>query len=260
MSHTLATLNASIAQIIISTSDISPRHSLDNHPALINGITTLSKTFDEFVKEIHRVEANFLVDRTHRFCSIFDDLLSSIEKFVKNERDLTSKQNIPQLCSRLGEINEEILRQIDPKFDTTVDYREKLLVVGKSVANTTAVYVLKGKEIAGNINEPTLINEIISRATQCALATSQLVACTKVICRKTKRTNEKIFFSDRCSDHFQSVVSRTTDRIDSKRHTFDRISSSNLLFVVEHRRTFSKRFNKRCTNSSTEFERIFTSN
>lgn len=182
LSQNLATLNASIAQIINSTSDISPRHSLDNHPALINGITTLNKTFDEFVKEIHRAEANFLVERLHRFSSIFDDLLNSIENFLKNERDLTSKQNIPQLCSRLGEINEEILRQIDPKFDTTVDYREKLLVVSKSVANTTAVYVLKGKEIAGNINESTLINEIISRATQCALATSQLVACTKVIC------------------------------------------------------------------------------
>ena len=159
-------LNGAIAEILLSTSPL-------------DAVTTLSEQLDVLAKEIFRTEAKFL----HRFLSIFDDLLDALE------RDASSKTNISPLCSRLGELNDEFLRQIEPNVD--VNPREKLLVAAKLVANTTAVYVLKGKEIAGKISEAALINELISRATQCALATSQLVACTKVIAAEGK------FFSSR---------------------------------------------------------------
>lgn len=174
-------ISASLAQIVITTSDIPSHPPLDTPPTLIEALSTMTKQFDEFVQEIQRVEPKFLLDSTQRLCSIFDDLFSSLETLAKNDQETSWKQTLLVLCARLGEMNQEILRQIDEEFDSTTDYQEKLLLNAKSVANTTAVYVLKAKDIASHRNEQALINEIISSATQCALATSQLVACTKVI-------------------------------------------------------------------------------
>lgn len=58
--------------------------------------------------------------------------------------------------------------------------QETLLALAKAVANATASLVLKAKSVAGTTDEPVHQDRVISSATQCALATSQLVACTKV--------------------------------------------------------------------------------
>ena len=84
-------------------------------------------------------------------------------------------------ASRLGEINQDLVRYLTNDLDCSIEYQDRLLSLAKSVANTTALYVLKAKDIATNAHEQRTINEIIATATQCALATSQLVACTKVV-------------------------------------------------------------------------------
>ncbi|CAH0698118.1 unnamed protein product [Spodoptera exigua] len=57
-----------------------------------------------------------------------------------------------------------------------------LLSLAKAVANTTAALVLKAKNVAAQCREDQpLQNSIIAAATHCALATSQLVACAKVV-------------------------------------------------------------------------------
>ncbi|KPJ17353.1 Talin-1 [Papilio machaon] len=57
-----------------------------------------------------------------------------------------------------------------------------LLSLAKAVANTTAALVLKAKNVAAQCkDDQTLQNNIIAAATHCALATSQLVACAKVV-------------------------------------------------------------------------------
>ena len=61
-------------------------------------------------------------------------------------------------------------------------YQETLLALAKAVANATAQLVLKAKNVASTTDDQELQNRVISSATSCALATSQLVACTKVIC------------------------------------------------------------------------------
>lgn len=59
-----------------------------------------------------------------------------------------------------------------------------LLSLAKAVANTTAALVLKAKNVAAQCkDDQPLQNTIIAAATHCALATSQLVACTKVSAR-----------------------------------------------------------------------------
>lgn len=55
-----------------------------------------------------------------------------------------------------------------------------LLGLAKVVANTTAALVLKAKNIAATCDDQAEQNRVIGAATQCALATSQLVACAKV--------------------------------------------------------------------------------
>ena len=55
-----------------------------------------------------------------------------------------------------------------------------LLALAKAVANATAALVLKAKGVAGTCEEQGDRDQVISAATQCALSTSQLVACTKV--------------------------------------------------------------------------------
>lgn len=58
--------------------------------------------------------------------------------------------------------------------------QDTLLSLAKAVANATAALVLKAKNVASKTEDQGLQNRVISSATQCALATSQLVACTKV--------------------------------------------------------------------------------
>ena len=59
--------------------------------------------------------------------------------------------------------------------------QDTLLALAKAVANTTAALVLKAKGVAGQCDNQGDQNAVIGSATQCALATSQLVACTKVV-------------------------------------------------------------------------------
>ena len=59
-------------------------------------------------------------------------------------------------------------------------FQETLIALAKAVANATAQLVLKAKSVASTAEDQELQNRVISSATQCALATSQLVACTKV--------------------------------------------------------------------------------
>ncbi|XP_032062690.1 talin-1-like [Aythya fuligula] len=52
--------------------------------------------------------------------------------------------------------------------------------LAKAVANTATALVLKAKNVAQKTEDSVLQAQVISAATQCALSTSQLVACTKV--------------------------------------------------------------------------------
>ncbi|CAF1239126.1 unnamed protein product, partial [Adineta ricciae] len=184
----LSTINASTAQIIILTSDVNNphRHHDDSNHALSTAISTITNNLNEFCREmdVYRNLVNDktnLPDQTRRLCTVFNELLAYIQTFAENNYDSATRQNVLVTASRLGEISQDLVRRLANDVDCSVEYQEKLLTLAKSVANTTALYVLKAKDIATNVQEQQIVNEIISTATQCALATSQLVACTKVV-------------------------------------------------------------------------------
>ena len=56
-----------------------------------------------------------------------------------------------------------------------------LMNLAKAVANAAAMMVLKAKNVAQVADDTVLQNRVIAAATQCALSTSQLVACAKVM-------------------------------------------------------------------------------
>lgn len=59
-------------------------------------------------------------------------------------------------------------------------FQDVLMNLAKAVANAAAMMVLKAKNVAQFSEDSVLQNRVIAAATQCALSTSQLVACAKV--------------------------------------------------------------------------------
>ena len=59
--------------------------------------------------------------------------------------------------------------------------QDTLIALAKAVASATATLVLKAKEVSNKCESQADKNAVIGSATQCALAASQLVACTKVV-------------------------------------------------------------------------------
>lgn len=71
-------------------------------------------------------------------------------------------------------------------------FQDIMMNLAKAVANAAAMLVLKAKNVAQVAEDTALQNRVITAATQCALSTSQLVACTKVhfiVCRDVDTTD-----------------------------------------------------------------------
>jgi talin len=90
------------------------------------------------------------------------------------------RQNLLNAASRVGEASHQVLSTIGHEDESSRELQDILLGLAKVVANTTAALVLKAKNIAATCDDQTTQNKVIGAATQCALATSQLVACAKV--------------------------------------------------------------------------------
>jgi len=58
--------------------------------------------------------------------------------------------------------------------------QDMLMQLAKAVANAAAALVLRAKNVAQKTEDSAQQNRVIAAATQCALSTSQLVACTRV--------------------------------------------------------------------------------
>ena len=82
-------------------------------------------------------------------------------------------------ATRVGEASHRVLSTIEEEDAVDKEVQDILLGLAKAVANATAALVLKAKNVAATSSDETQ-NRIIAAATQCALATSQLVACAKV--------------------------------------------------------------------------------
>lgn len=114
-----------------------------------------------------------LLDAARKLCFAFTDLLKAAQPQSNQPR-----QNLLNAATRVGEASHHVLTEIG-EYQTN-GTQDTLLGLAKSVANTTAALVLKAKSVASTLH-PNQQTVIITSATKCALATSQLVACTKVV-------------------------------------------------------------------------------
>ena len=89
------------------------------------------------------------------------------------------RANLLGAASKVGEASSAVLSTIDSGHHHQT--QDLLLGLAKAVANTTAALILKAKAVAARCPEEQKQNRVITAATACALATSQLVACAKVV-------------------------------------------------------------------------------
>ncbi|XP_075753787.1 talin-2 isoform X3 [Pelodiscus sinensis] len=147
-------------------------------------ITTISSNLTEMSKGVKLLAA------------LMDDEVGSGEDLLKAARTLAGavsdllkavqptsgepRQTVLTAAGSIGQASGELLRQIGEN-ETDERFQDVLMSLAKAVANAAAMLVLKAKNVAQVAEDMVLQNRVIAAATQCALSTSQLVACAKVV-------------------------------------------------------------------------------
>ncbi|XP_074862365.1 talin-2 isoform X2 [Carettochelys insculpta] len=147
-------------------------------------ITTISSNLTEMSRGVKLLAA------------LMDDEVGSGEDLLKAARTLAGavsdllkavqptsgepRQTVLTAAGSIGQASGELLRQIGEN-ETDERFQDVLMSLAKAVANAAAMLVLKAKNVAQVAEDTVLQNRVIAAATQCALSTSQLVACAKVV-------------------------------------------------------------------------------
>nr|XP_019935611.1 PREDICTED: talin-2 isoform X1 [Paralichthys olivaceus]XP_019935612.1 PREDICTED: talin-2 isoform X1 [Paralichthys olivaceus] len=147
-------------------------------------ITTISSNLTEMSKGVKLLAAlmeddvgggNDLMKAARTLAGAVSDLLKAVEPASGEPR-----QTVLTAAGSIGQASGDLLRQIG-ESETDERFQDILMNLAKAVANAAAMLVLKAKNVAQVSEDTVLQNRVISAATQCALSTSQLVACAKVV-------------------------------------------------------------------------------
>uniref|UniRef100_A0A452VJP6 Talin 2 n=1 Tax=Ursus maritimus TaxID=29073 RepID=A0A452VJP6_URSMA len=162
-------------------------------------ITTISSNLTEMSKGVKLLAALMddevgsgedLLRAARTLAGAVSDLLKAVQPTSGEPR-----QTVLTAAGSIGQASGDLLRQIgenetDERFQ--VRYSQPIILertvapdvlmsLAKAVANAAAMLVLKAKNVAQVAEDTVLQNRVIAAATQCALSTSQLVACAKVV-------------------------------------------------------------------------------
>ncbi|KAM4596107.1 talin-2a [Fundulus diaphanus] len=147
-------------------------------------ITTISSNLTEMSKGVKLLAAlmeddvgggNDLMKAARTLAGAVSDLLKAVEPTSGEPR-----QTVLTAAGSIGQASGDLLRQIGEN-ETDERFQDILMSLAKAVANAAAMLVLKAKNVAQVAEDTVLQNRVIAAATQCALSTSQLVACAKVV-------------------------------------------------------------------------------
>uniref|UniRef100_A0A3B4WNR7 Talin 2a n=1 Tax=Seriola lalandi dorsalis TaxID=1841481 RepID=A0A3B4WNR7_SERLL len=147
-------------------------------------ITTISSNLTEMSKGVKLLAAlmeddvgggNDLMKAARTLAGAVSDLLKAVEPASGEPR-----QTVLTAAGSIGQASGDLLRQIG-ESETDERFQDVLMNLAKAVANAAAMLVLKAKNVAQVAEDTVLQNRVIAAATQCALSTSQLVACAKVV-------------------------------------------------------------------------------
>ncbi|KAA0724275.1 Talin-2 [Triplophysa tibetana] len=147
-------------------------------------ITTISSNLTEMSKGVKLLAALMddevgsgqnLMGAARTLTGAVSDLLRAVEPASGEPR-----QTVLTAAGSIGQASGDLLKQIG-EGETDERFQDIMMNLAKAVANTAAMLVLKAKNVAQVAEDTALQNRVITAATQCALSTSQLVACTKVV-------------------------------------------------------------------------------
>uniref|UniRef100_A0A8C7DU59 Talin 2a n=1 Tax=Oncorhynchus kisutch TaxID=8019 RepID=A0A8C7DU59_ONCKI len=147
-------------------------------------ITTISSNLTEMSKGVKLLAAlieddtggsNDLMGAARNLAGAVSDLLKAVEPASGEPR-----QTVLSAAGSIGQASGDLLLQIGEN-ESDERFQEVLMILAKVVANAAAMMVLKAKNVAQVADDTVLQNRVIAAATQCALSTSQLVACAKVV-------------------------------------------------------------------------------
>ncbi|KAJ8247513.1 hypothetical protein GJAV_G00247260 [Gymnothorax javanicus] len=147
-------------------------------------ITTISSNLTEMSKGVKLLAALMedevgsgqdLMRAARTLAGAVSDLLRAVEPASGEPR-----QTVLTAAGSIGQASGDLLRQIGEN-ETDERFQDVLMNLAKAVANAAAMLVLKAKNVAQVSEDTVLQNRVIAAATQCALSTSQLVACAKVV-------------------------------------------------------------------------------
>ncbi|XP_049578600.1 talin-2 isoform X1 [Syngnathus scovelli] len=147
-------------------------------------ITTISSNLTEMSKGVKLLAAlmddemgsgHKLMGAARMLAGAVSDLLRAVEPAAAE-----SRQTVLTAAGSIGQASGDLLRHMG-EGETDEKFQDTLMNLAKAVANAAAMLVLKAKNVAQVAEDTILQNRVIAAATQCALSTSQLVACTKVV-------------------------------------------------------------------------------
>ncbi|XP_072349209.1 LOW QUALITY PROTEIN: talin-2-like [Scyliorhinus torazame] len=147
-------------------------------------ITTISSNLTEMSKGVKMLAALMdddvgsgqdLLRAARTLAGAVSDLLKAVEPSSGETR-----QTVLTAAGSIGQASGDLLRHIG-ESETDERFQDVLMSLAKAVANAAAMLVLKAKNVAQVAEDTVLQNRVIAAATQCALSTSQLVACAKVV-------------------------------------------------------------------------------
>ncbi|XP_039565975.1 talin-1 isoform X4 [Passer montanus] len=147
-------------------------------------VTTISSNLTEMSKGV-KLLAALMEDEGgngRQLLQAAKNLASAVSDLLKTAQPASAepRQNLLQAAGLVGQTSGELLQQIG-ESDTDPRFQDMLMQLAKAVANAAAALVLKAKNVAQKTEDTALQTQVIAAATQCALSTSQLVACTKVV-------------------------------------------------------------------------------
>ncbi|XP_018408306.1 PREDICTED: talin-2 [Nanorana parkeri] len=147
-------------------------------------ITTISSNLTEMSKGVKLLAALMedevgsgekLLGAARTLAGAVSDLLTAVQPSSGEPR-----QTVLTAAGSIGQASGDLLRQIGEN-EADERFQDVLMSLAKAVANAAAMLVLKAKNVAQVTEDTVQQNRVIAAATQCALSTSQLVACAKVV-------------------------------------------------------------------------------
>ncbi|XP_044190549.1 talin-1 isoform X3 [Thunnus albacares] len=147
-------------------------------------VTTISSNLTEMSKGV-KLLAALMEDEGgngQQLLGAAKNLACAVSDMLKTAQPANTepRQNLLQAAGNVGQASGELLSHIG-EADTDPQFQDMLMQLAKAVANAAAALVLKAKNVAQKTEDSAQQNRVIAAATQCALSTSQLVACTRVV-------------------------------------------------------------------------------